>query len=276
MSTAVAEKICQGIFQMSNEDYHRSTPLSKSNLSELLRSPAHYRASLTNSREETAAMVLGTAFHCAVLEPDRFGREYGVPPSVDRRTKAGKAAFAEWELHGWKAISEEDFCRIGEMKETLLGHKTLGPLFDHGEAELSFFAEADYYGSPIWLKCRPDWIDQSRGVIVDLKTTADASASGFSRSCAKYHYDLQAYLYSMICSEVLGKNITAFVFAAVESLPPYGVAGYVLDSEALELGRHKFHKAIGRYFECVESGEWPSYGDRIEQLSLPKWAFYEG
>lgn len=275
MSTAVIEKTRQGIFHMSNEEYHRSDPLSKSNLSDLLRSPAHYKAALVAPREETAAMAFGTAFHCAVLEPNRFGREYGVPPNVDRRTKAGKAAFAEWELHGWKAISEEDCSRLDGMKESLFAHKTLAPLFEQGDAELSFFTEIDYYGSPICLKCRPDWIDPDRGVIVDLKTTMDASTAGFARSCARYHYDLQAYLYSMICSEILGKAITAFVFAAVETKPPYGVAGYVLDPESMELGRSKYTRAIERYLECSNSGEWPSYGDRIEQLSLPKWAFYE-
>src|SRR5690606_39465824 len=60
---------------MSNEEYH-SLPdsISKSGLDLIARSPAHYR--YAERREPTRAMVIGTAIHAAILEPDVFATEY--------------------------------------------------------------------------------------------------------------------------------------------------------------------------------------------------------
>lgn len=275
MNACDATGLSEGIYEMSNEEYHASAPLSKSSLSQILKSPAHYKASLDKEFAETAAMRLGTAFHCAVLEPDRFKEEYRIPPSVDRRTKKGKEEYAEWAKQGYSEISNSDYEKVKKMRESVMSHKTLSPLFNSGNAELSVFHDYDYYGRNIWLKCRPDWFNKKKKVIVDLKSTMDASPQGFSKSCAKYGYALQAWMYSMICEKVTGQPITAFVFAAVESSPPYGVAGYILDQKSLELGQAKFYSAIDTYLKCIDTDNWPSYGDRIEELTLPQWAFYE-
>ena len=267
--------VSEGIFDMTNEDYHASAPLSKSSLSQILKSPAHYKESQERSFAETPSMALGTAFHCAVLEPDRFKAEYRVPPNVDKRTKAGKEEYAEWLTQGFTEISSGDYDKVRFMRDALLAHKTLSPLLSTGQAELSVFHKYTYYDRDVWLKCRPDWLNKKRNVIVDLKSTMDASAQGFGKSSAKYGYALQAWMYSMIVSKVLGEPVTAFVFAAVESSPPYGVAGYILDQKSMELGQQKFNTAIKTYLECIDTDTWPSYGDKITELTLPQWAFYE-
>ena len=80
---------------MNNEQYHADTSaISASGLKLFMRSPAHYYAAYLDpnrvERQPTPAMRLGTATHCAILEPTRFNAEYAViPESIDRRTKEG-------------------------------------------------------------------------------------------------------------------------------------------------------------------------------------------
>ena len=79
--------------------YHTNTSrISKSGLDLINRAPAHYYERYlnpaANPQKETPALVIGSAVHCAVLEPEEFGKRYAVGPRVDRRTKAGKE---EWE-----------------------------------------------------------------------------------------------------------------------------------------------------------------------------------
>jgi hypothetical protein len=42
-------------------------------------------------------MALGRAFHCALLEPERFAATHVVAEKFDRRTKEGKAKAEAWE-----------------------------------------------------------------------------------------------------------------------------------------------------------------------------------
>ena len=79
--------------------YHTNTSrISKSGLDLINRAPAHYWERYLNPhaspQKETPALLIGSAVHCAVLEPEEFGKRYAVGPRVDRRTSKGKA---EWE-----------------------------------------------------------------------------------------------------------------------------------------------------------------------------------
>ena len=68
-----------------NEVYHADRScVSTSGLKKILRSPAHYQASLASAnRKETPAMFLGTATHSRLLEPELFEQELMVAPDGD-------------------------------------------------------------------------------------------------------------------------------------------------------------------------------------------------
>ncbi len=65
-----------------------------------------------------------------------------------------------------------------------------------------------------------------------------------------------------------------FVFIAVEKTPPYAVALYELDAEAVDLGRALARRDLARYANARDFGVWPGYPDAVQSLSLPKWATY--
>ena len=74
---------------------HKRSYLSTSALKAFAKSPNHYIEYVNGERKATPAMELGSAIHCAILEPDEWHDRYTIVPKVDRRTKAGKEA---WEL----------------------------------------------------------------------------------------------------------------------------------------------------------------------------------
>ena len=252
---------------LSNAEYHAHPAISKSGLDRIDQSPAHYRASLTEPRKETPALTFGTAAHCWILETDEALYRYVIAPQgIDRRTKDGKAQWAELESSGKTIISAEDAETLENMLASVHGHPVANELLADGIAESSVFA--DLLG--VNVKCRPDWVHDST-VIVDLKTTDNAGPNAFAKSCASYRYHVQAALYSDICREI-GLDIKAFVFLAVEKNPPYAVSVYELDSDSIEVGRTLYQRNLETYRRCLETDHWPAYSDAIEVLRLPLWA----
>jgi hypothetical protein len=60
-------------------------------------------------------MKLGTATHCAILEPERFNSEYvAMPEGIDRRTTAGKQAYADLLASGAEILAADDMAQRDE------------------------------------------------------------------------------------------------------------------------------------------------------------------
>lgn len=251
---------------MPSADYHAHPAVSKSVLDKLARSPLHARAYLDGTRDEpTAAMNFGTALHTAVLEPRRFADEYHVFEG-ERRTKAGKEAYELLLATGATILSRADFDAVLAMELSIRQHPVAGQLLQDkdGIAEPSVFWQHPTTG--LECKCRPDWWLQGGGIVVDLKTTEDASPAGFARSIAQYRYHVQAAHY------MTGTQAKMFFFVAVEKKAPYAVAVYELDADALQTGHKLRERDLDQYASCVEFGTWPGYPAEIQTLSLPKWA----
>lgn len=178
----------------------------------------------------------------------------------------------EWQQNnpGRIILSPEQWDQLHAMANAVHSHPAAGALLTGcpGEAEKSVYWNDAITG--VLCRCRPDWW-RDDNVIVDLKTTEDASPEGFAKSMANYRYDVQAAYYLDGIQKATRKRPKAFVFIAVEKKPPYGVGVYVLDSDSLELGRAQYQHDLRIYAECVRTGEWPGYGDKIQTISLPAW-----
>lgn len=179
---------------------------------------------------------------------------------------------AEWEkVNEHRTIlNPEQWKTIHAMRDALMAHPAANALLTGvpGEAEKSVYWIDATTG--VLCRCRPDWW-RDDNLIVDLKTTEDASPEGFARSIAKFRYDVQDAFYTDGVQQATGKRPKAFVFIAVEKKPPYGVGVYVLDAETKDLGRAQYQHDLRVYAECVRTGEWPGYGDKIQTISLPAW-----
>ena len=244
-------------------EYFALPRVSKSALDKLARSPAHMRAP---SVEETRAMRIGKALHALALE--------GIAPLVrpEFSGKGSVAARAEWDAahEGQTILSEDEAAQVHGMAAHIAMHPVAGPALRRadGIAEVSILWTCEQTGA--LCKSRLDWL--LPGIILDIKTTADARPDAFARSVATYRYEVQAAFYLQAAASA-GVPAEHFIFVVVENAPPYAVALYQLDDAALEQGRRLYLRDLETYQRCAERDEWPAYPTDIQTLSLPRWAY---
>ncbi len=261
---------------MPNEQYHAKPALSASGLKKLARSPLHYYSATLDpmrpASTTTPAMQAGTLAHCMLLEPNAVCERYVVKPAgLDMRTKDGKAwaasVPAEIDL-----VSPDQMTTARRQAEAVRALPEIAALLASGYAEASAFWIDEATGE--LCKCRPDWTHPvGEGVILlDLKTTVDASPEGFPRQIANFGYHRSAAWYADGYERATGVPVLGFVFAAVEADWPHAAAPYMLDDDAMSKGRAENRRLLQVYSDCKASNAWPGYPDRIQLLALPAWA----
>ena len=103
MSKLLIGEGCEVRYHQPDRDYRRAQGRSQSELKEVLRSPAHWLARYGPNAEPSfpsAAMIIGTAFHAKVLEPEAFdGRFYDRSQAAKPLSVAAlKAALAQEQV----------------------------------------------------------------------------------------------------------------------------------------------------------------------------------
>ena len=251
------------------QDYLEWDAISKHDLDDMARSPAHYHAAQSRQQVVTPAMVFGTCTHTMILEPQNACEEIAVMPKCDRRTKAGKEMAAEFKAssEGMSVITQEEYDRILEMRMAVDRHPIGGPLVKNAKyIEASATWEDPSTG--LRSRCRPDIIHDE--LVVDLKTAMDAGRWAFASSMHKFRYHVQAayYLDGLINLGVVSPN-AKFIFLVVEKLPPHAVAIYAVQQEDIERGRLQYERDIIRYAGCKKENHWPGYSEAIGYIDLP-------
>jgi exodeoxyribonuclease VIII len=122
----------------------------------------------------------------------------------------------------------------------------------------------------IQCKARPDAM--AGGLVIDLKTTVDASMRAFQGSAVRYGYFLQAAIINEALKSI-NQPMEHFVFIPVEKIKPYCVAVYMADGESIEHGIKQFDELMIGLAKCLESNVWPGYG--VRDLELPKYALFD-
>lgn len=254
---------------LSNEEYRKMRGVSASVLKNMVRSPAHARFKMLNPTEQTPAMLLGVAAHAFTLESGSASKLFCQRPEGMRAgTKAYEAFLAE--NPGKTELSFDAYNDAKAISEAVLKHHIAGKLVRGGSREISAFWIDEETG--LTCKARPD-ILRDDGMIVDLKTTSDASPRAFSRQIADLGYHIQAAHYLEGVNRCSETEIKDFVIIAVETKAPFEVAVYYLDFGALEKGREERRNLLDLYATCKKNDIWPGYSQSIQPISLPSWAF---
>jgi hypothetical protein len=255
--------------------YHERVPgmASKSTLDLVRRSPAHLKAWLDGANEEaTPALTFGAAFHCAMLEPVVFAKTYAIEPRFgDCRVTANKVKRAEWHaLHVDKTlISADDAETIDAMCSAVRAHPLASRMIRDGEPELTIRWADEETG--LECRARADYYVPSLRMVVDVKSTVDASAEEFRRSVAKYGYHRQDALYRAAFAAVR-EPVDHFVFVAVEKTAPFGVAIYTVDGDATLKGHESIARDMATLARCFRANDYPGYPVEIQTLTVPPWA----
>lgn len=257
--------------------HERLFPLSHSALSKFEQSPLHYLYSREH-KEQTPAMIFGSAYHCKLLQPDLFPDKYVVQPKYDLRTTAGKEQYAIFlkENPDKVFISHTDIEKLDAMLTAINKCKPAKELIDRiGEAEK-----------------RIEWIDELTlarlvGIIdgegddfvLDFKTCADATPRLFNSSIFNYGYHRQAAMYlDGLKSKKKKSGKKKFFFIAQEKDEPYGASVHLMSPEALEIGRTAYNGLILNFLKWAQQMQDVGYEHWSEtghyEVTIPKWMRY--
>jgi exodeoxyribonuclease VIII len=254
------------ILDLTDKEYFKSVGLNASALKEFDKSPAHYDAYVNRTiRKPSDAFRIGSQAHASILE----NKELNIMPECDRRTKAGKEAFKEFQE---SLEDKQDYVTAAElesiktMKSNVLAHPAAAVINNPEWAERCIFVTCPQTG--LELKAKYDCLPDQGNIIYDLKTCQDASPDSFKWDIKKFRYYIQAAHYLYV-AELEGLNKDHFVFICVEKQEPFGVSAITLDPETLHFARKKYFYLLNKFTECRENNNFKEcYSSEIEAINL--------
>lgn len=278
-------------FDMPFDEYHAIEAVSASGLRLFSRSPWHYRNRV--SITPTRPMLRGSLAHCALLEPDVMGARYiVVPEDAPRRptaaqwaakksnesSEAAKDWWREFERRssGREIISADEFAICQQQLRAITAVPELAALLASGKGEVSiFWTDPD---TRLYCKARLDWlqVEGKKGRILELKSTADESPSGFGRTAARMKYELQRAHYIDAVKYGARLQFDGFTFAAVTSAAPVLAVPYDLTDEMVSQADDERAEHMQRLAWCMANDTWPAYGDGKQLLDYPAYAKRSG
>lgn len=253
--------------------------VSNSSLHSAAKSMAHYRS--RKPVEETPAMRLGSLVHAGRLEPIQIANRYVVMPAYEldvrtedggiptnpKATKAYKKLVADFaKTNAGKAIvTQSQYDAMIAMVGSIATHPRAAALLEDGKYEVSILWRDEDSG--LLCKGRVDCWQDRQGVIVDLKTTADAGR--FERQIVDRAYHRQLAMYADGIEELTGQE-QGGALVAVESSEPYCVRAALMSDAAMSVGRTEYKRLLCDIANAMESRRWPGY-DSPEEWTLPAW-----
>lgn len=261
---------------ISYEEYRAIEAVNSGGLMKMSRSPAHYFEERINPSESTPAQLLGIHVHMAALEWERWKSSVVAKPDFGTGEGSRKRKWAwEAELAPGIIVCEPEYIdKVELMARKLHAHPKFAALFTGAACEVVLIWKDPVTG--LWCKARLDLLTQLSGrpVVLDVKTTTDASYEKFSKQVWNMQWDLQAAQYTDGARAHYGVE-PLYVWAAVESKPPHEVQLFVANEATIEHGQHRRGRAIKRLARCIKEQKFPGYGEELVNLSLPHSAWYD-
>lgn len=257
------------------EEYHSLPGISISRLKTLSRSPLHYQYELTHPKT-SSAMTLGTAAHCAVLEPHLYAERFAVWQRLSENGNACPRKGQFWDAFvaanaGKTILTADDHATAQAIGKAVRSDPVAMKYLSFGEPEVTL----------TWMlhdrpcRGRADWITKIDGepVIVGLKTAKDCRPNQFGSQEARLGYHMQHAFYHDGYVAITG-TIPRMVEIVVESAPPHALVVYRIPTDIIEQGRDDYMNLLATLDACERSGEWPGPGNGMEmELTMPSWAY---
>lgn len=288
---------------ISNEDYHGreicpAPSISSTGLKKLVGhlgmqtkgcTPRHYWESSPlnpdrKPQEQTDALRLGSAFHDALLLPERWDDAdcYHFTPLGFSRSKtkamAGEIAAADAAAaDGCTVLSLEERLQIDFMVKSMRANPLIDAVLSNGQAEVTLAYQDAETG--VWVRARPDWLLNDKRYGINVKTAADASHHGFQADVTKYRYFMSAALELDAIEAVFGIRPGNYLHPVIEK-PAKGwqpgdylpVALWELPAEDIEYGRALNRRALRIFADCLSADRWPGYADEPALCGVSGWA----
>lgn len=269
-----------------------SNYISKSGLVRIKKSPDHFKNG--EPYIDTPEKIFGRRCHCFLFQEEKFRDIYYIFDDSEiydelltkgfekpRATKEYKSWYVNQEVSitEKEIIDKDDFDKMTGMKEKLLSHLYTRMLLKNGIGEQGIIGELETNAGEIGIKLIPDYRKDIKHLIVEYKTTRDASKKGFERDCAEYDYHIQAAFYKDIVELLFNdeREIT-FIFIVQEKYKPYAFNIFEASNQFIAQGRYEYEMLLQLYKYCLDNNYWPGYQCwchnkyGILELKLPAWA----
>ena len=199
--------------------------LSNSDIRSLLNDPLSFKAPIGNNPN----LIKGGYFHTLILEPEKLDN-YKIVDASSRSTK-----FYKQESQGEMCLLQKEVDELKSLRDKVMENDVCRELIRDIDVEYEVPGLIELGGE--WWKCKADIINNTQGLIVDLKTTSNIDK--FDYSAREYNYDSQAYIYSNYFKKDM-------IFLAVDKTSKK--IGLFDTSQAfLDRGKEKVERAIEQY-----------------------------
>lgn len=269
----------------------------------------HQYYSPNRTNDSSPAQALGTLTHCLTLEPGEFASRYIVAPTASRTSTDGCDALIEFYTAtcedrfletpeflggkladkrsyisalealltgaGFSLVSQSDLDAATQMHANLWKIPGIAAVLSHPlcQTEVTILWRDPETG----LSCRvtldimvPPCPAFPCGIILDLKTTKDASFDAFRRDIEKYNYHWQADYYRRGFTALYG-TVPPYGWAAVENTEPYLAAFYECEEDFMTIARREYLPLLVAISRAMETGVWPGYPIEPQKMGPSKW-----
>jgi exodeoxyribonuclease VIII len=242
------------IIEASDHWYFNDTKFVTNSMLKLLKNngPKYLNEYINGNipQKEESYFVLGSAFHCAVLEPERFKTDYTVFDDTDlcatiggarpRTTNKYKEEYEKFlgQNTGKQILSIDDYNTVIEMTKAVNNNIQAKQLLDGCN-----YKETIFTNTIEGINCKSK-IDAIRpgDYFIDLKSFFDTpNHQKFTREFFNKDYDMQAALYSDVTKTPNGWII------AVEKTYPFTIGLYEISEETIKRGREKYLEQLRMY-----------------------------
>ena len=217
-------------------------------------------------RKPTAAMTNGTIIH-ALVSGDESGLQ--IIDAPDFRTKESQRLRDEAIELGLAPVLA---CKVDEMRVAAETIRSQAIRFGYDLPSYHNERTVLWDEGPTKCKARLDFYDGDC-LIIDLKTTADASVDKCIRTICDNGYDVQAAAYIRAIEsefpDTTGRIRFVNLFAEIEA--PYLVTPVEMDESFLTIGRSKWQRAIEIWQRCLNTNHWPGYTEKTVKVMAPSW-----
>ena len=210
----------------------------------------------------------GRAAHAIILGEEQ---NFVIIDAKDWRTNAAKeqrdAAYAD----GKTPLLQHQFDEVKKIVDAhhaQIKNHECSDAFVGGKSEVTIVWQED---NGIWCRCRVDHIAENGKNFYDYKTTDQtANPDSANRMMFNLGYDITAAFYNRGIRKVLGVEPN-YRFVIQEKELPYALSVIALDPAAEGVAQRKVDEAVRLWGECLQTGKWPGYPNRIAYVGAPAY-----
>jgi hypothetical protein len=228
--------------EAKNYHDHDGWTITSSSLREFLRSPSLYyhRYVLRDAViPENRSLIIGSAFHCLVLEPDQFEQRYYMG-NYQQSDPNGRVRLTPYEWSNVKLFAERLKAHIfyGSHLKDAIKEKPLAVKLSNG----------------LIIKAKPDALH--KGMIIDVKSTGHLK-NAFNSKVLEFGYHIQAAFYDGVLHRSGDEDNRDFVFFVLCKRKPYSVFLKKIPHHTLKkIWNDQVLPTLDRIHKCLVDNEW--------------------